>query len=246
MKLLMIFLISLSLASCSKSKNKKTNSKSNGKATEANNKAAPPLDCQPRSENFKIRLFSYDTNDEIHGETNLGEFPGGICATSTYGDDFINRENLPKIVLMGGSLDGIYESRSEIFNVTILSTLYSAGKIGRVGCVFTATVENFNKVAKMKKLEVVSFIGHGESGNLLDPYDPQHSMISPEDINIFQSKYLKKVGLISCQAGQKEDAWKKVFGENVKLDLSKENISVTNGLVYLQEDFLEDIETCQF
>lgn len=244
MKNLLLLTIAILFISCAKTENKKKSSKSKKKTTESSSISLPALNCIPSDENFSLRSYNYLTKEEIVTETNFADVDLGFCATRDIGDDFANREKLLKhVVVIGNTAD--LDDFNEAFRAIAFGTMYAAGSIGRIGCVFKGTEENLNIIANMEDLEILSWIGHGDNGNLSDIND--HAIkIHPVDINRFKSKILRKVGLVSCQAGQKQEEWQTVFGLQAKMDLSSENIPVVEGIDYHLNGFVKDIMECNF
>ncbi len=146
----------------------------------------------------------------------------------------------PEEILVIGNQDGLTDFDDHI-RFLIKSWNLSAAGSHRRGCLFVLSKKNLDRIAQRKNVERIVFLGHGSEGNLLTP---SGDTITPESLPPMASTSIKEVHFFSCQAGQKEDVWRKVFAaSSSQLDLSRDNIAVVDSLNELGK-IMEQIWMC--
>ena len=135
--------------------------------------------------------------------------------------------------LIGGSFKGIHIEDNNVDTIFI-NLEATALEQGLKVCVYPLTQENWNLIAANQNLFSLLYIGHGVDGNITSRKNSK--LLKPENLPTFNTPLLKRVTLVSCEAGRKAKEWQKLFPKDTEIYSSVDDLEVQASFRYIMND----------
>ncbi len=170
-----------------------------------------------------------------------------VGCTSTLKSGYTKQNELA--IFLGNYVNDAISDDTTFYNTFLTPVTSAALKKNLRICFYLGSSAALNYVASLKNVMYVLWVGHGTDGKLLaisanDPRTKQDlglRLIDPTYLKTFKSILLKRVTLISCQAGKLKTEWNRVFNSPAIFDMAETNIPIILSARWLTEHYIPQL-----